>query len=394
MNARSESIILSPKGTLESCAKFAIDDPETPFIFRRLEIEGEGEYIFSGYVKADMTATLKIGDQTVSVTTDWQKIEVMLTLSTDKLFLYFGTATNFYLYHPVLVAGKIAHRWISHPDDFSAVETRLYQTEEGLKSTVKKGSIISEINQTAEEVGIKANKINLNGTVTANNNFKILEDGSIEAKNGVFRGDIRDKSGNNIVNKDGVMTQIVFKHTPNYNSYGNFTEFGFFPVGANSNGTIFHKMPLKVAYVIPATFEVITATLFVTICSSYWKIHNIYGFPHTLSLYQEKFESMYQEHQMLGSTDSGQYDEMFSIGSQIAACWEDGQSGWYPACANGYYTDAKRSRNLSDIIKSGSFGTISIGIIDSVGAQDIKECEKRTGLGFAYLAIDGRYTVT
>lgn len=157
MNTRSEAIITSPQGTLESCAKFAIDDTATPFIFRKLEIEGEGEYIFSGYIKADASATLKIRDQTVSVTTGWQKIEVTLTLSADKLFLYFGAVTNFYLYHPVLVAGKIAHRWISHPDDFSTVETRLYQTEEGLKSTVKKGSIISEINQTAESVGIKAN---------------------------------------------------------------------------------------------------------------------------------------------------------------------------------------------------------------------------------------------
>ena len=65
MNTRSESIILSPKGTLESCAKFAIDDTATPFIFRKLEIEGEGEYIFSGYIKADAAGTLTIGDQKI-----------------------------------------------------------------------------------------------------------------------------------------------------------------------------------------------------------------------------------------------------------------------------------------------------------------------------------------
>lgn len=56
---------------------------------------------------------------------------------------------------------------------------------------VSKDSLISTINQSAEEVTIAANKINLNGVVTANENFKILADGSMEAKNGLFKGDIQ-----------------------------------------------------------------------------------------------------------------------------------------------------------------------------------------------------------
>jgi hypothetical protein len=50
--------------------------------------------------------------------------------------------------------------------------------------------IISKINQSAEQITIDADKINLNGSVTANDNFKILTDGSMEAKNGKFSGTI------------------------------------------------------------------------------------------------------------------------------------------------------------------------------------------------------------
>ncbi|WP_455618819.1 phage tail spike protein [Eisenbergiella sp.] len=50
--------------------------------------------------------------------------------------------------------------------------------------------IISKINQSAESIDIEAGKINLNGIVTANQNFRILEDGSMQAKNGKFEGTI------------------------------------------------------------------------------------------------------------------------------------------------------------------------------------------------------------
>lgn len=82
---------------------------------------------------------------------------------------------------------------------------------------VSKNSVISSINQSAEEVQINANKIaltgngiinilntgtttinasriNLNGIVTANQNFKILADGSMEAKNGTFSGNIKSSN--------------------------------------------------------------------------------------------------------------------------------------------------------------------------------------------------------
>lgn len=55
---------------------------------------------------------------------------------------------------------------------------------------VGKTEIVSAINQTAEKIKIMATKISLEGLVTANENFKVLTDGSIEARNGKFTGTV------------------------------------------------------------------------------------------------------------------------------------------------------------------------------------------------------------
>lgn len=50
------------------------------------------------------------------------------------------------------------------------------------------GNLVSFIEQTASNIKIKAKNISLEGLVTANGNFKILEDGSIETNNAKLRG--------------------------------------------------------------------------------------------------------------------------------------------------------------------------------------------------------------
>jgi hypothetical protein len=81
---------------------------------------------------------------------------------------------------------------ITYTDNTTSTSYSVGATPEGM---VQKKKIISEINQSAEEISIKAEKISLEGLVTANENFKVLEDGSIEAKNGKFTGEIYATSG-------------------------------------------------------------------------------------------------------------------------------------------------------------------------------------------------------
>jgi cell division protein FtsB len=68
------------------------------------------------------------------------------------------------------------------------LSSRITQTANSISSKVSKGEVISEINQTAEQVKIQANKIALEGTVTANGNVTIGTDGKLTAKNGSFEG--------------------------------------------------------------------------------------------------------------------------------------------------------------------------------------------------------------
>lgn len=75
----------------------------------------------------------------------------------------------------------------------NSFESTISQQAKEIESKVSKTDytgeeIASLINQTAENIKIIAKHISLEGTVTANGNFKILEDGSVEAKNGNFSG--------------------------------------------------------------------------------------------------------------------------------------------------------------------------------------------------------------
>ena len=65
----------------------------------------------------------------------------------------------------------------------------------GMYAIAGDGTLQSFVGASAEGVFIKAGSIKLEGLVTANGNFRILEDGSVEAANGVFKGEIEATSG-------------------------------------------------------------------------------------------------------------------------------------------------------------------------------------------------------
>lgn len=65
----------------------------------------------------------------------------------------------------------------------------------GMYAIAGDGTLQSFVGASTEGVFIKAASIKLEGLVTANGNFRILEDGSIEAANGVFKGEIEATSG-------------------------------------------------------------------------------------------------------------------------------------------------------------------------------------------------------
>lgn len=72
------------------------------------------------------------------------------------------------------------------------MNSAITQTAESINSEVRKkvgeDEVISKINQSAEAITIDAKKININGTISANGNFKIDTAGNMECNNGKFTG--------------------------------------------------------------------------------------------------------------------------------------------------------------------------------------------------------------
>ena len=92
-----------------------------------------------------------------------------------------------------------------------------------LGAKVSTNEVISRINQTAEAIKIQADKISLEGLVTVNSRFKILADGSMEATNGVFSGNITANTGSigrfAISGQDLVYTSELFEKDYDYSDY-------------------------------------------------------------------------------------------------------------------------------------------------------------------------------
>ena len=74
------------------------------------------------------------------------------------------------------------------PESITSTVTKSQTYIDDLGAKVDADKIVSTINQSAEAVTISANKISLEGIVTANNYFKINTDGSIEASSGEIGG--------------------------------------------------------------------------------------------------------------------------------------------------------------------------------------------------------------
>ena len=75
-------------------------------------------------------------------------------------------------------------------DEEKGIKTQIKQTAESISTKVSKNEVVSEINQSAEEIKIKGEKIALEGVVTANDSFEILQDGSMRATDGYFEGSL------------------------------------------------------------------------------------------------------------------------------------------------------------------------------------------------------------
>ena len=126
---------------------------------------------------------------------------------------------------------------------------------------VDERKIISKINQSAEKISIEANKININGVLSANGNFEIDTSGNMKCINGIFSGDIYTENNGKIASASkGIMSTLFVTNGGNINGY---TFLGY----ATDGNQLLRTSPFVGIY-IPSNFMPVQAYLIIEQISS------------------------------------------------------------------------------------------------------------------------------
>lgn len=190
-----------------TCTDFNVNDPTSV-----------GNYTWAK-IKGETGAKGEQGTQGIGV----KQVQVLYFIHTSKTAAPSTTATGWTTSIPAYQTGK--YLWqvnkITYTNNSTAFTTPVYlssweadnkaetavsvanQTSEKFEWIVKKGSTASSLTLTDKaieaiansSIKLKASQITLEGLVTANTNFKILSDGSIEATNANITGKINATSG-------------------------------------------------------------------------------------------------------------------------------------------------------------------------------------------------------
>lgn len=135
----------------------------------------------------------------------------------------------------------------------ASINLKANEIDQVVSKKVGKDEIISKINQTPETITIDANKININGTVSANGNFKVDTKGNMECNNGKFKGNIFLDNGKKVIGGDGLLTNLHFETS---DMYSGFSIIGFCP---DINYTGFNKSVSMLCVTLPNNFVVTQA---------------------------------------------------------------------------------------------------------------------------------------
>lgn len=153
------------------------------------------------------------------------------------------------------------------------------ETSQKIENATDTAELIAKIN-------LKPGQILLEGTVTANENFKILEDGSIEAVNGKFSGNIYLEGGNVVIGGNGLLTSIIFPGTCRANETvinGDFAKLGF-----SENQGSYIADQLTFSFNIPDDFTILRANVHLQHIPINYETYsaNLTGYARNLKLYK------------------------------------------------------------------------------------------------------------
>lgn len=225
------------------------------------------------------------------------------------------------------------------------VETQIKTTKTDI--TLESKQLIDKATSTDELIGkinISPGKIKLEGTVTANDNFKILTDGSIETKNGTFSGNIFLTNGGKIMGGEGLFTNLQFS------SIGILKGWSAVGFTKNAKTQSAQYTDISLDCYIPENFTISNAYLTLyTSCvnsayttSDYQNIETI-GKPTTLGLFKTDNDST--------------YEVFYAADTEY---WIDGDP---------YMTE------ITNVFKTASYtpANTGVGSVDSITTIDIKD---------------------
>lgn len=250
------------------------------------------------------------------------------------------------------------------------------QTSKEIETATGTDALIAKIN-------LKPGEIDLEGTVTANENFKILTDGSIEATNGKFTGNVYLEDGNVVVGGDGLLTNLKFTSTGIYDGKS-FVGFRFDTEGGSMN---FYKTGIALNFIIPDNFTVTNA--YVTLAHSRVNFFQmgggeVIGYCRNVRLYKtngNQSAKIYSTaHATSGYTQTGQLS-----GSEIPGAF--GSNGYTASNSNSDTTEIVRSIDIKNYISTGN-NTLFINTTDSTSSTQMNTADANSKTGAIQMTID------
>ncbi len=260
----------------------------------------------------------------------------------------------------------------------SSSQFKINQNE--ISSKVNKDGIISEINQSAEQIKIAANKIKFEGVVTANENFKILQDGSIEAVNAKLTGDIFLPNGGRVIGGDGILGNLTASTYRTLLGYGQVSHEG---VGL-------YKGYITVELYIPEMFTIVEA--YITVQT--FRTHNFYLYPESPGMTDEygkvqniKLYKISNDIEVVNSTLFGSFDYDDPSGSEISGAF--GADGYTSLTSDG---ETVTSADISNSLDKG-FNILvlktSNAIPDQSSDAGVLQASKETQFATVTLSVIG-----
>lgn len=285
--------------------------------------------------------------------------------------------------------------------------TDIYATKVEVNSQIKqtRNEIELSVDQKTDtdnliaKINLKPGNILLEGTITANNNFQILQDGSIIAKNGSFSGNIFLEDGGRVLGGDGLFSCLA------YTSVGRFSNWeilGFHTTGANYTtegvqyGDVFVNASIPENFTITSAYVVLEVTSVNSAYSNASGDYEVVGTPKQLALLKgaggTTVEFFYYPYQAI-------YEDVEYSGDEIPNAFGNGR--YTPTISSPGDVQEIKSKDIKDYLDVGEMNTIFVrSLLDPKPVikhyalpygtgNDYEELVRNTGVGRLNLFVFG-----